>query len=46
MYPTMNQQTDYKQERPAPETLDSDQDSENSENRTTEVNEHVRMPKA
>lgn len=47
VHPTINQQTEqsYKQERPAPETPDSDQDSEDSENQT-EVNEHLRMPKA
>jgi len=48
MHPTINQHADqsYKQEqRPAPETPDSDQDSEDSDNQP-EVNEHLRMPKA
>ena len=48
IHPTINQQMDqsYKQEqRPAPETPDSDQDSEDSDNQP-EINEHLRMPKA
>ena len=50
MHPKINQHVDqsYKQEqRPPPETPDSDQDSEDSDNQPEVIlNEHLRMPKA